>query len=152
MKVDCDLDAIVISFLDGGDERPRVVSIVQLPAVFLTTAATAAAAAIATTAAAAAFFFRAGFVNVDRPAVDFTAVERVDCIQGFAVVAHFDESKAFGLAGISVLDDADAIDSSVCFKQGSNRVFRRAKAEVPNKDILQFNFFLKFAERRMQVG
>jgi hypothetical protein len=101
--------------------------------VAFATAAEAAAAAVA--ASAAAVFFRTSFVDVQRSPIQIPAVDFGNGPIPLGVIAHFDESKASGLARIAVRDDADAVDGSVCFKHGSNPVFGSSEAEVAYKNI-----------------
>jgi hypothetical protein len=57
-------------------------------------ATTATAAAKATTATAAAIFARLGFVNVQRPTVDFLTVKLSDSCLALFLAGHFDKAKA----------------------------------------------------------
>src|SRR5512141_1390316 len=66
-----------------------------------TIAATAVAAAPSTTAEAA-FFARPGHVDLERPVGHHVTVKGLNGLLGFALVAHFHERKALGLARIAV--------------------------------------------------
>src|SRR5689334_13164528 len=59
----------------------------------------------AATAAAAAVFARARFVDLDRAAADFLAVERADGVVG--AVFHLHETEAARLPRLAVGDQAD---------------------------------------------
>src|SRR6266700_7897022 len=105
-----------------------------------------AALTAATTVSAAAespVCLRTGFVDVQRPAVEVPAVQFGNGAVPFGIVAHFDESKASGLPGVAVGDDADPIDGPIGFKHGANCVFGSPEAEISYKNIFHFTFFLK---------
>jgi hypothetical protein len=69
------------------------------------TTAAAEATTSAATATAAALFARAGFVDGQRAAAMFLAVERADRRLGFLIGAHLDEAESFGSAGVAIVDD-----------------------------------------------
>ncbi len=65
----------------------------------------AAAPAITTAAAAAEFIAGAGFVDLQRAAIDFFAIEFGDGRLGFFVIGEFDKAESLGAAGFAVRDD-----------------------------------------------
>jgi hypothetical protein len=74
-------------------------------------AATAAATTVATTSAATtatpattAIFARASFVDGERPAVVFGAVDASDRGLSFRVATHLDKAEAFAPAGVAIVD------------------------------------------------
>ena len=105
----------------------------------------------AATATTGALGFRAGFVDGQCAAIEFGAIKSGDGSFGFGVIGHLDKSEPLGLAGVAVGDDTDAIDGSVSFKHGANRIFRGREAEVPYKDIFHV-LPLEFAELRIAAG
>src|SRR5947209_2315387 len=68
------------------------------------TTATTAAAVAATTTTAAALLTRTGLVDGEGPAAEHGAVDGVDGLLGFVVVAHFHEAEAARTAGVAVHD------------------------------------------------
>ena len=109
-----------------------------LPALLATTAPAAAVAPSA--AETAAIFLRARFIDGKVAAVQFLAIQGADGALRFGIAGHLDESESLGPAGVTVGNDADALNGSVLFEQRTNRVFGGPKAEVSYKYILQLNF------------
>lgn len=115
----------------------------RLPtAVFATTAVTAVAPATAR-----ASFLRAGFIYVERSAIEFVAIERGDGLHTLAIVVHFDEGKASRLSAIAVGYDVHTVNRAIRLEQGAKRFFVRAETQVSHKYIFQVVFFPEFAER-----
>jgi hypothetical protein len=104
-----------------------------------------AAAVTTITTAATTVFFRPGLVDIQRPAVEFPAIQSGNGPFAFTIIAHFHESKASGPSGVAVGDDADTIHRAICFKQGANGIFGGPEAQISYEYILHFLFFLKFA-------
>src|SRR5579884_322667 len=103
----------------------------------------AAASAAAVSAAEPALGLRARLIDVQRPAVDFPAIEAVDGGVGFGIDAHLDEGESTRMAGIAIGDDVDAVDGAVRIEHGTKRIFRRSEIEITYKDVFQvFLFFL----------
>jgi hypothetical protein len=115
----------------------------RLPAV----AALSAAASSAVSTAGSTIFFRAGFIDVDGAAIQVAAIQLGNRTIAFGIVAHLHESEPSGLASVAVGDDADAIDGSVGFKQGSDGIFGGAEAQISNKYIFQVNYLSAVAEQ-----
>ena len=94
--------------------------------------------AFSTEAAAAAgpLGLGAGFIDAQRSAVEVRPVESGDGFFALAIIAHFDEAKSPGLAGIAIGGEVDAANGAVCFKKGADGVFRRSKAEISYVNIL----------------
>src|ERR1035438_5030290 len=113
--------------------RSSVPPIYKLPA--LTTAATAAVRAIG---------LGTRFVDVQRAAIQFAAVDRGDCLLGFAIVRHFHKPKASGLSGVTIGTDVDTVYGAVSFKQGSDGCFRYPKTEVAYKYVLHGLLILSY--------
>ncbi len=84
--------------------------------------------------------FRSGFVNVQRSAVEFAAVQFRNGAIRIRVHAHFDKSKSSGLAGIPVGYDVNAVDGTIRLEQRSNCGFGSSEVEVSYKNILHFFF------------
>lgn len=103
----------------------------RLPAVVPTLATTAAAAE-------SAFRFRTRFVDVQRTAIEFAAVQFGDGAIRIRVCAHLDESKTTRLPCVTIRDDAHTLYRPVRLEQRSNRAFGCPKAEVSYKNILHF--------------
>src|SRR5579871_6290532 len=99
------------------DRRRIVMAKLGLPAI-ARTAATAAAGPVAT-APGSALGFRPGFVDVERPAIEFSAVQFRDCAICFGAIGHLNKSKPSGSTGIPVRDEVDTLHGAVLFKQRS---------------------------------
>jgi hypothetical protein len=97
-------------------------------------------AAEAAATAAGAFRLRSRFIDVQRSAIQVHTVDGGNCPLALAIVCHFHEAKAASLTSVPVGDDVDTVNSSVVFKQRTDRLFRSPKAEVSNKNIFQFTF------------
>jgi hypothetical protein len=126
--------------------RPRSLNceFADLPAI---------AAATTTAAAGRTIGFRARFVDVQRTAIEFLAIQARDRAICVRIGGHFDEAKAFGLAGIAVGDDADTVNGPVCLEHRTNRVFGSSKSEVPYKYIFHLLFPLRLVNRgRIERG
>jgi hypothetical protein len=116
----------------------------RLPAPILALASAVAAKS------AAAFFLWPGFIDVERPTIEFPPVESGNGLLTLAIVAHFYEAEASGAAGIAVGYDVYTLNRAIGLKHGSNRIFGSAEAEVSNKNIFHLIFFLKFAGQRIK--
>jgi hypothetical protein len=99
---------------------------------------TVVTACAATTTAAGAFGFGTGFIDVQRSAVEFAAIQFRNGAIRIGIRAHFNKSESSGLTGITIGDDANAIDGTVRLEHGPNAVFRSSEAKVSNKNILHF--------------
>jgi hypothetical protein len=121
---------------------------VPLPA---SAAATPAAAAVP---AAAPIFLRPGFIDVERPTVEFPTVEPGDGLLGLAIVGHFDEPKTPGSSGFAVGYQAHTVHSAVRLEQGSNCIFGSSEAQISYKNIFHIAFFLNLqsSESRGRIG
>jgi hypothetical protein len=112
------------------------------PAATAATAATTASTATATAeAAAASFGFGAGFVDVEGSAAKFPPVHCFDRAVSFGVVRHLDKGKPPRLAAVPIRDDIYAIDTAICFEQGTDVLFGSCETEVSNKNILHLFSF-----------
>src|SRR5581483_3416857 len=100
----------------------------SLPATVLPPAAIAAESA--------ALLFGSRFVDVQRPAVQFAAIQTRNCSVRFFAHAHLHESEASGPAGFPIGDEVYPVHRSISFKHGSNRIFGCSEAEVSYKNIL----------------
>src|SRR6266404_6297349 len=100
-----------------------------LPAIVITLAAAESAGGL-----------RARFVDIQRSAVEFLAVQAGNGTVRIRRDAHLDKAETFRLTGIAVGNDIDALDSSVCLEHRSNRIFGRSEIEVPYKYILHVVF------------
>jgi hypothetical protein len=108
-----------------------------------------AAAVAAESTTAAAVFLGPRFVDVERPAAEFPAVETGNGFVAFGIHTHLHEPKASGSSGFPVGYEIHAVDRAVRLKHGSNGVFGSVKTEISNKNILHLIFFLEFAEQRI---
>jgi hypothetical protein len=99
----------------------------------------AAAVAAVPTAAAAAIFLRPGFVDIQRSAIEFSAIESGNRALRFVIRAHFHEPKASGPSGFPVCHDAHTIDRAVRLEHGSNRIFGSPEAEISYENILHLS-------------
>src|ERR1017187_4258733 len=96
---------------------------------------------LALSAAIAAIFLRLGFIDCQRPAVEFPTVKTGDSLVALAVIGHLHECEASGLSSVPVRYDVYAADRAVRLKQNSNRVFRCSEAEVSYKYIFHVKIF-----------
>src|ERR1017187_8350538 len=94
------------------------------------------ALATAATAAVRAIGLGTRFVDVQRTAIQFAAVDRGDRLLGLAVVGHFHKPKASGLSGVTIGTDVDTVYGAVGFKKGADGCFRYPKTEVAYKYVL----------------
>ncbi len=85
--------------------------------------------------AAAALRFRAGFVDIQCPAVQFETVQLLDRLFGFLAVVHLDESESAGLAGLAVRHDGDAFHLTEFGKHVEQIVVRGRITQVADEDI-----------------
>ena len=107
----------------------------RLPAFFTTTTSAT------TTAPKAAFGFGTGFVDVQRPAVEFSSIQFRDRTIRFRVGTHFNKSEPSWLPGIAIGDDVHALDATVRLEQRSDRSFGSSEVEVSYENILHaFSF------------
>lgn len=113
---------------------PPPIDLTRLPAFVLPSAA-----AIAAEPTAAAVFLGTGFVDVDRPAIEFPAIQSSDGAISFISHTHFNESETSGPSGITVGHDVHTVHRAIRLKQGSNRLFGSSEAEISNKNILHVN-------------
>jgi hypothetical protein len=96
-------------------------------------AATATAAAVTTaTATATAIALRASFVDGDRAAVDFGAVERFDRVSSIVIVCHRYESESAWAARVTIRDHCHFFYLAVGPKFGLQRFLGRRKGKVAN--------------------
>ncbi len=71
------------------------------------TALPAIAATVAAAPAIITWSFRLGLIHLDLPPVDAGAIQFLNSFLGLTVPRHFNETKAFALAGISICDYID---------------------------------------------
>ena len=109
-------------------------------------------AAVAAVSTATAIFFGLGFIDIQRPAVQVTAVESGNGLFSLTVIAHFYESKASGLSGFPVRNDVHPINRAVLFEHRANGAFGSSEAEISYENIFHLIFFLEFAEQRTRAG
>src|SRR3954454_12859960 len=108
-----------------------------LPAVLPRAAAITAIA----TAARATFTFGTSFVDVQRPAVDFLAIEAIDRGIPFRIDAHLNKCETSCLSSVTVCHDVHPIDAAIRFEHGTNGIFGRPKTEIANKNVFHFYTF-----------
>ena len=128
----------------------RLVAIVAALTAKTTTAAAFAAATAA--AAESTVFFRTGFVDIQRTAVKLPAVQLGNRPVAFGIICHFDEPETAGLSGVPVGHHTHAINGTVRFKHGANRIFGSTKAEISYKNVFHFNFFLQLQNSESRAG
>jgi hypothetical protein len=122
------------------------VTLLSLPASATAATVSTAAAAIATAESTLRLGTR--FVDIESPAIEFPAVQTIDCGVRFRIDAHLDEGEATGLPGIAVGDDVDTVDGAVRIEHGTKRIFRRSETEISNKNVFQgFLVLSEFAEQ-----
>ena len=129
--------------------RSRLVAIVAALTAKTTTAAFAAATAAT---AESTVLFRTGFVNVQRTAIQFPAIQLGNRPVAFGIVRHFDEPKAAGLSRVPIGHHTHAIDGAIRFKHGANRIFGSTEAEISYKNVFHFNFFLQLQNSESRAG
>jgi hypothetical protein len=109
---------------------------VAFAAASAATTATTAAESATTTAAevtAGTFLTGTGFVDGQRTAVQFLAVEISHGFVGFFLSAHLDERKSAGLARELVHDEFATGDIAGLFEQVENVAFGRVKRQVAHE-------------------
>jgi hypothetical protein len=127
-----------------------LVAIVAALTAKTTTAAFATSTAAATTESTV--LFRTGFVDVQRTAVELPAVQLGNGPVAFGIIRHFDEPKATGLSRVTVGHYTDAINGTIRFKHGANRIFGCTEAEISYKNVFHFNFFLQLQNSESRAG
>jgi hypothetical protein len=114
-------------------------------ATAITTAATATATAITATAAAAGagrtIFARASFVNRQRPAIDFFAVERLNGGIGSLLGFHADKREAARAAAEFVLDHIHFHDRAVRGEEVLELFLGGVEGKVSNKQFYAHDDF-----------
>jgi hypothetical protein len=130
--------------LGGGKPPPSKTCL--LPAA----AAAATAAAAITTAATATVFLGAGFIYVERPTVEFAAIESGDSFIALGVIGHFHETEPSGPSRFTIGHHANARYRAVRLECGPNCVLGCSEAEVSYKDVFQFESLSEFAEQRIE--
>jgi hypothetical protein len=96
-----------------------------------------AAAVAAVSSARSAICLWTSFVDVQRSAVQISAVKTINGGVPFRIDTHFDKGEASGLSSVTVSYDVHAIYGAVCFEHGTNGIFGRPEAEVTYKYIAQ---------------
>src|SRR5271166_2535148 len=99
----------------------------RLPAIVLTAAAATASAMSA--AAPAEFFLGTGFVNVQCPAVEFRAVNRINRPIALGMDANFHNGKATRIAGFANGDDAAEVHGDGGCRKGAKGIASGTKAD-----------------------
>src|SRR5688572_12881692 len=96
--------------------------------------ATAAAAipAEATSATAAAIFAWFGFIDFQRTAADFLAIELLNRCIGFVAGGHFDEGEPSRASGVAIFDDTCGLDRTGLRKQFLKILTGSLESEVSN--------------------
>jgi hypothetical protein len=109
----------------------------------------AAAATKAATPAATALSLGTRFINIERAAIDFTAVQASDGAVRLSGFSHFDERKPARSAGIAVGDKIDTLNVSVRSKQLTDRGFGRGKIQIAHENVFHVTpSVLLFGRRR----
>jgi hypothetical protein len=124
-------------FADSGVLLPA--GLAAPPGTAATAAATtvrASSATAAETSTAATLGFGAGFINIQRPAVELRSVERGDRLIRFGGIRHFDEGETTGAAGVAVGYQVDALHTSVRLEERSDGRFGCGKIQIAYKNIL----------------
>jgi len=105
-----------------------------------TTAATATVST--TTAAAFALFHRTRFIDGQRTAIDFLAMEFRDGCLRFFRRAHFDKAEAAGTPRHAIIDHLHPRDIARLGKKIGQVVFRHAKGQVAHIEFYAHLFLL----------
>jgi hypothetical protein len=122
------------------------------------TAGTATAATAETTATAATLGFGASFIDIQRAAVKFLAIEGGNRPVGLGGVRHFDECETARAAGVPIGDQVDTFYVPVRLKEPTDGRFGCGKIQIANKDVfhgVSFCFWLfgrKTRQSRIQPG
>ena len=85
---------------------------------------------------------RTSFVDVQRSAIQVSAIEPVDCRVPFRIHAHFDKGKTSRLPRVTISNDVNSIDAAVRLKNRTDGLLGGSETEVTYKDVFQFSFFL----------
>ena len=94
------------------------------------------------TVTAPAFRFRASFVNIHSPTVDFETVEPVDSRFCRSRVRHLNEGESPRLPRVPVRHDIHAVNTSVLRKRSLQLVLGGLIIEIPYKNIHETPFNL----------
>jgi len=97
-----------------------------------------ACSTISRTAASASSAFALGtsFVDVQRPAAYFAAVDGVNRTLPFGIVRRLDESESARLPGVPIGDDVNSVDCSMGFEQRAHILLAGTEAQISDKNIL----------------
>jgi len=96
-----------------------------------------AVGAAVTRTAAAALGLRLGDVDVQGPAVEVLAIQRVDGRFGLARIRHFHECEATGAASVAIRYQTGTFYRAVRFKKRANRRLCGSKAQITNENVCQ---------------
>ena len=88
-----------------------------------------------------------GFIDVQRSAVKVFAVQSVDCLLAFTVVAHVDKCKTPALSRIAISDDVYPVNPSVSFEQCTDGLFCGSETEVSYKNALHASSYTDLKRR-----
>jgi hypothetical protein len=104
-----------------------------------TTAAKALSATTAASEAAAAsgpVCLGLGFVDLQRTAAQFGAIQRCNSLLSFARVGHLDKRETPRASSLTISDDADVLHLPVGSKHFAQLTFCRAVGQVPHIKVL----------------
>jgi len=104
----------------------------------------ATAKSSAPTVTTPAFRFRASFVNIHSPTVDFETIEAVDSRFCLSRVRHLNEGESPRLPRVPVRHDIHAVNTSVLRKRSLQLVLGGPIIEIPYKNIHETPFSLAF--------
>jgi hypothetical protein len=106
--------------------------------------APATAKSSAPSVTAPAFRFRASFVNIHSPTVDFETIEAVDSRLCLSRVRHLNEGESPRLPRVPISNDIYAVNTSVLRKRSLQLVLGGPIIEIPYKNIHETPFNLAF--------
>jgi hypothetical protein len=109
----------------------------QLVPVSATTSATATAITPISAATSTALHLGTGFVDVQRPSPELSAVQGGNRFVSFFGVGHLYKTEPARAAGVTIGHDANPVDLSVRLEHPPQFFFRCVEVEVPNENILQ---------------
>jgi hypothetical protein len=96
---------------------------------------TVAAAARTASRSSATTFTRLGFVDRERKAIQFFAIESADSGQSLFTVRHFYKAKSTGFPGVSVCNDLGRTHFAKRFKKLLQSLFCGLKRQIPYVNI-----------------
>jgi hypothetical protein len=116
-------------------------NLITISAAATTAVSAAAPTTIATAASAspASLDLGTGFINVQRPPADLSAVQRCNGFFSVFCTRHLHKAESARASGVPVSHNADPVHLPVYLEKLSQFIFRSVEVEVPNENVLHAN-------------